>query len=644
MATVSTASVIPSAEVEVVERQIAPGSFLCHIDELDPTAFKNPRGEMLEKNVILMQHSLKHHGQISSIAVSKIEGSAKLGVNAGWTRTEATIRNVHDPLIRKWNEEHGIKTASEPGWMMVSNPDHRKIVREAYPEDYLKHRDRDENKLYVIVDPKVKTAGQAFMKGFIENTARTDMSLVAEINAIETMIGEYGYKQGEVARATKISDTQVSLMRKIGRLPAFLRTLLITPEAGEVIPEAELTKLKEDVTVLMDEFERRLALPKDDEEMLSYSHCREFAGKVMAKDKKADAKEGEGEEKESTRSLTRVQVLDLLCWLVGANDKSHKLNAKTPPEQYPLFMSRMKRYEQATAAKREGKGEAVAPATPTTDAGSAVGAVDGLAKAQADATTPATPATPAVSSGNAPAVAPATPATTPVSDGTTAADGTVTPTAAADEENADANITNSDIAAGLVGADAANLADDDIEPESLTPAGQKSTKVQSAPLAGVKVREANVILNAINTLVEQAMELAGEGEANKNMVLVGAALASASFGYEMLGMDDKQKEFAEAANNYAESVELYILGLEAFAEKAAKSNGRKITPFDMQRPLPVVAGMEDEFGDLQDESGPTDEDLSGMETEDSLATDLADTADLEASLGDGGLGDEELEG
>jgi hypothetical protein len=645
MATAPSTAAAP-AETIAIERTITPGSFTVKVDELDSTVYENPRGEMLESEVVKMQHSLKQHGQLSSVLVARIENSALFAVVAGYTRTEAQTRNVHAPLIHKWNDEKGLKGPAEPGFLVVSNPDHRKIVREAYPEDYAKQRDKDDHKLQVFVDTTVKTQGDARLKSFVENFVRSDMSLMAEIMAIEKMISVDGRKASEIAKQIKSSEPAISQMRKVGRLPAYLRELLVTPDKGEVIAEAELTKIKEDTKVLVDELERRLGLKKNEEQAVSFSHVREFAARIIVKEPKA----GEPEE---ARDLTRVQIMELLCWLVGANEKTHKFTttnsvglSQQPAEQYGLFMARMKRAEQDTQKRREGKGDAATPATPPAD-GSATGSVEGLAKTQADANaTPTTPATPTatapVSTGN-----PAAPVAK-ADDGTTPADapkGAAADAAAAAEENADAGLGASSIAAELVGADAANLVDDDLEP-GVAPeakvAGEKRTSVQAAPTATVKVKDANIILSMANTYAEQALELAGEAEANKNCGLLTAALGCAAFGYEVLGMTDKQKQYEDARDAYSEALELYILGLEEYATAAAKKKPAK--PFDMTRPMPQLEAAADAF--IADATGPTDEipSLDGLADDDFQDEVGPSTEDLEALARETGTDGEGSEG
>jgi len=615
---VLNAPVSAAVAAQVIERTSAPNSFVVHVDELDPKHFANPRKQMLESAVQEMQQSLRIHGQGQEIQVARIPNSALLAVVAGYTRTEAQTRNVFTPLILKWNKDKGLKVGEE-NFLLVNNPAHRAIVKDAYPEEYAAQRNDEKNKLRVVIDPKVTTAGQARIKAGVENFHRTDMPLQDQFDLINDLIDVDGFKANEVSKQLKKSEATISQMRKSAKIAPKLRSILVTPDEGETMSESDLTSIKENAKVMVDEFERRLSLPRDNAEAISFSHVREFAPNVVV---------------EGKLPMLRKHYDELLCNLIGMNSK-HKLESGKSPEVYALWLARMKAFMEETKAKREGKAAPVAasdkpaasegPKAGSGEVGEVTGTVEGLAEQQvssgkaAEATvTPtatATPATPVVAATpdiNAPAVtaSPATPA----------------PKA---PDNADIDLK---IGALVGGGD---VTDTDVEP--VGPAGQKSAKTQTAPIVGIKLKDVNTILGATKAFAIQAAEEEGEDEDDRKVGLVAGALASAAFGYEMLGMSDEKAKMDEAYDDYVEKLEQYILGLELYAEQAVKTKGNKLKPFDGERPLVQLTEAEDAFGDAADAEGPSDKDLAELDEESDDAS-AEDEAALDSLVNPGDQG------
>src|SRR5689334_12046288 len=63
-------------------------AFLATIDRINPDYFKNPRSEIEDRNVVELQNAFKTEGQLQPILCVQLE-DGKLGVAAGWNRTEA---------------------------------------------------------------------------------------------------------------------------------------------------------------------------------------------------------------------------------------------------------------------------------------------------------------------------------------------------------------------------------------------------------------------------------------------------------------------------------------------------------------------------------------------------------------------------
>jgi len=581
--------------------QIAPGSFLVTVDQLDPDAFENPRragnSPMPEDSINELRHSLKEQGQLQNIGVvPSPKNDGKYAVIYGWSRTEAATRNTYAPLIDKWNKEKGFDSTS-PNYLVVNKPEHRATVRAAYAEEFAKEANKPHNKLFVKVDESVDATnkGDVYVKGIGENVTRKNMTLWQSINAIDNLVNNLGYKAKDAAKVLKISTTEVSLQRKIGRLPAALTRILTTPEEGETMTEADLVKLKEGVEKLTGELTRRLNLMNGDSEWVSYSHARELAGRVVKGD-------GEGEKDEDLK-LTRVQILDRVAALVGANPKTFEFygakqiggegDSKTfkstkSAENYTVWLTQIKTWEEENLKRKNAPAETPATstevaATPVAE-GAVTGTVEGLAAAQASQV---------AAEANADAVVAPAPGT--------AATGTPAPVSTGNTVST---------AAALVGGDG-NL-DDDLKEET----GEKRTKVSSAPALETKVKDAHIIRGAVNTFLDSLREPEAE-VGDKSLAQQAAWLGQVAFGYQMLNMDRDSLSFNTAMVEYCEQVEQYVLALENFSEAAMKKD--KKLKFSAERPtLPAVVfegvGPVEEFAgpDEEDEDGPSDEELAEL--------------------------------
>jgi ParB-like chromosome segregation protein Spo0J len=596
-----------------VEKKIDQDSFLVTVDQLDTTVFKNPRSKILQEKVLEYRQSLKDVGQLQNLIVAPLE-SGKYAVVAGYTRTEAFWQLVCDKLIRDYNNENNFTPTSE-GALSVANPDHRKIVIEKYPEEFEKLKNKERHMVYVRVDESIKTASQARMKSFSENYFRENMSISDEIKTIEQFIEVDGMSASDVARMMKKNPSIISQKRKVGRLIATLREVLVTPDTGETFTEEELAKLKEKVDMVVSELERRMDLQPSEEDYqkasVSFSHLREFSQRVVFADK-------ETQSAEFKRPLSRRQIFDLTAALVGYDTAKYRFIKDASPENYSVWLGKMKAKEEETKALRS-KGTATAEtpevATATTEDGSATGTVADLATAQIQGAA----AGEAAAEANADvAVAPAAGAA-----GTTAATTAATPAAEVSSGKEDEASTASK-AAALVGGE---IIDDD-EDEPLPVDGSTGRKTQVAPIQQARVKEANVILSAINTYKDQAFAEETE-EIEQNCGVVAASLQAVAFGYEMLTMETEAKQYRQANVEYCDSLEAYIRGLEDFAEKAVKlsKEGKKVPVFSMDRPFVVDPNAEFVDDDAEDADAPSIDDLQDIDDE--LFDDIGDDSEVE---------------
>lgn len=588
-----------------LNRKVDANSLMVTVDQLDTEHFKNVRTHMNPDKIAEYRQSLKDQGQIQNISVIQLD-TGKLALFAGYTRTEAFWQNVCDPLIKKWNSDNNLKS-TDPNFLKVDDPKHRKMVVNAFPEEFEKEKTKPHNMVRVVVDESVKTEGQARTKSFIENYQRQDLSLADTFDTLDTLINKDGISATNISRTLKKTPSQISQYIKASKLGKTLREVLVTPETGEVINESDLAKLKEDVNVLMNEYDRRLSIAKgekDYELSLSLSHVREFSQRVVP-----------GVSADWVCPLTRAQILSLLCYLVGADEKKMTLKANAPPMNYGVFMSTMKTCEELTKNKREGKvtEEAATAAVAEGDnsetqvaEGATTGTVDGLAAQQA-ATEVSTGKSGEVEAAAAEANADAVVAPAPASDAKSSAE-------------------SDKLAAELVGGD---ISDDDSE-EELT--GETNRKTQNAPLQAAKLKDANIILSHVKNFIATA----GEPEDVELTPLLGVqagALQAAQFGLFCLGLDTKAKAMQKSSVEFAESLEAYITALEEHAERSTKKH--KAPAFTMERPTPILPEEFQTTGQVEDDD-VEDEELALADDPDAPSED--DLQEIEEE------GDEEAQG
>lgn len=593
--------------VVTLGKKVDTNTFEVPVDMLDTNHFQNVRTAYSEDKISEYRHSLKEQGQIQNISVVALD-NGKLAVFAGYSRTEAFNRNVHDPLIKKWNQEHNL-ASTDPNFLIVTNPEHREIVAKAYPEEFDKEKSKKHNLVRVYVDETVKNPGVARLKGFIENFQRADLSLADTFAAVDNMIDVDGISAQSVARSLKKSPSAISQYRRASKLPSTLREFLVTPDEGETFNESDLAKLKEDVNTLMNEYDRRIALQKDNKDYhelnISLSHIREFSQMVVKGAQDAD---------DWKCPLTRSQAMTLLCDLVGADEKTHKLRPGQSPKNYGVWVSTMKSMADVTKKRREGGPEAAAAETTTAAAeGSETGTIAGLAEQQ-------------VSSGK----------TAEAAAAEANADATVAPAPAEAKAEGEAAASESKVDSEKIAEELVGSAtdDDSEEPLDVAPveAGLTKKKTQVAPISQAKVKDANAILGMVNTLIDYVNESVNGGDEDElapNVGLIAGALNGAQIGYEVLGFDSLSKALVNSTTEFCESLEAYIVGLEEYVEKVTKKY--KAPAFTMERPIPILptelqaekiedediddelAATGDEFADEDDEPG--DDDLKEIDEE-----------------------------
>lgn len=603
----------PEVTPVVIQDARDDNSFLVTIDRIDSDHYKNPRTVRKDTAVTDMISDLDEQGQIHPIS-GKMLPSGKIGVMAGFTRTEAFWRRVCKPLIKKWNDEHELSGTAK--MLMVANREDRELVIKAYPEEFNTEKNKPKNKIAVkLMSAKDET--EAFLISYGENAVRTEMCIFDDIGSMMHMLNELKMKGKEVANRMKVTPGQVSALKKVWRLTTDLEAVMITPEPGESFVESDLVKLKESAKILCDVLVNRMKLLPDNNVYVPISHLKQLSAVTWVRD---------AEETGDERIISRKQLIELVCQLVGADPKTMRVTGynptdeskpnlvgNNPPPNFGVFVHNCKTAEEIAKKKKSGamvdeSTAAVAEDVAAINAAATSPAADGAVSGTVEVLAAAQKVAEAGATGNA--VQPKTYAETQAE---------AAAAAKKPDGSSEAAVANADVvvtankAASILGVDAADIpTDDDVEVEL---SDVTNRKVQRAPIENVKPKDPNVVLQAIQTFADMATQ-DEEIDTDKNLAATALNLGAVVMGYDMLGMS-KQKTNAEVkAQQYCVDLQTYISNLEEYAEVSfqqfTKAGGKGLKPFALEAPTfsksDLNGPLDDVYADDSEEAGDEDTD------------------------------------
>lgn len=533
------------------------GNVTVSLKQVDPTRFKNYRQEAKEAHIMELMGLLKEHNQLNS-CLGAWQKDGTIALVAGFCRFEAMLRLALTPLINEYNKFNNKQPGDEgyiaPGGFGFKSHENRLKVRQAGGEWTAKYdaalAGYNINFTTVIVEDE---ADAALMN--IASNAYDKPPLMDLCRQIESLLKEGNITAKRVAKSLKMSETVVSLHRKINATPAHLRELF----KGDL---SELKKNPEEQQVLRDglmtavgELEKRLSLEQENPQSISYSHAREFAGAVISKE-----------------PMTLAGTVKALRDLVVISDNGKLSDAATP--DYTVFMAKLREAKRIGKAPEPtvapGETPATAPAaaapgaTPLSDV-STLSAEQQAQFAQAGmAAAPITMPTPvvgaAVSTGNpitttTPTVV-APPALSPEDQARQAeidasnSEFVGTSTSALLEAEGDAGID------GGVGIATAIAAPTD---------GQMSGKTKDAPVAA-KYKNAKPP-EKVEMFANQMLDFASDTERSTIFEQGGYLLASAQL-FNACGLAEAEDKVNEVFVNFMEGGNKYLLALEDTVKQA----------------------------------------------------------------------------
>ena len=536
---------------------------LFHIDtETYPNPGGGTRGSV--EGMMELRKSLRVEKQLQPIRCAVSEDGLKASVYAGFRRTEAKRQNALEKVVKAYNAAKELK-AGDDGYIVLNDPTSREKVHADTSE--IPDSDGDtwanaferalKEETILVAIGEVDNMLDARLKNLAENENREDFTTMELCSTITALIAE-GAKQKDIGKSLGRSESKISQSVKIAKLPKAIRDL---------IEEHAADDQKELLNSCVDELERRMGLSKGDKCNTSFSHLREFSGRVLVSGKK--------------EPLTFDTTINILKVLVRCSDNG-KINGEQETMDYGVFVAKIKDEEKKAklATKEEEKAEEAADGVTAADVADAqAGSADGGAAA-AEANAQEEDAAPAAETSEA---ASDSEVAEPVTESEEDAGAVETVTEESDSvDELDTAAEASETADELAGGDDEAQAEIGTEVND----GQSRTKTTDAPTEDAfKVKDAVAIRD--NADQYRGFALEGDTPTAERAVFLGIAAEL----YDVIGMKAEYKTTSAAGNQYLEDLNAYIDLLQK-SLKDAGIDKEKLKGIAAKRP--VVTGLDSE--------------------------------------------------
>lgn len=553
---------------------------------LDTSVYPNPGGVTRGTSEAMMElrKSLKAEGQLDAVRAALDPSGEKVNVYAGFRRTEASRQNALEKIVRAYNKAKDLKSGDD-GYIVLNDPTSRAKVADDTSEipdtdgdTWANAYERALKETTILVSlGEVKDPLDARMKNLASNEARENFTVMELCGEIIMLVNE-GVKQKQIGKSLGRSESKISQSLKIGRFPGALRDI-IKENKGD-----SGDKDKEEAEVLLgcvDELERRMALPKNDRCSISFSHLREFSGRVIVS--------------ASKEPLQPRTIFSLLKTLVRCGENG-KVDETKDTMDYGVFLTLIKDEEKkeklATKEEEEEEGKEEQAAGET---------VEGVAEAQ-EAQTATAEAEAKEANAQEEDQAPK-----PTATEEKVAEGISKP---AEEEAGDEGAVEAVDTAGESAETAAELAgptDEDAAQaevgteEAAEDAGKSRTKTTDAPTEeAFKVKDAITIKNT----ADQYMQFAGDE--SSTLVDKAAFLSVAAELFDVIGCSEEHKKVSAAGTEFVEGLDNYINALQDTLRNSANSGKApsKETLKGLVAKRPVITGLDiggEEDGEAADD-------------------------------------------
>lgn len=347
-----------SAVIEVTEKKSLnrEGVYTVKLSQIDNTVYVNQRTDRDPNKMMELFKSLKSGPQLNTVTCEWKADGQRLNLVAGFGRVEAFHRIALEKLVKEWNAEHQL-ASTDDNFLRLDLPEHRERILAAGGDWATKYQEAlDSQPVNVTTIIVGEEKGEAELTNLAENVIREDLSLMDLCRAVQELV-DNGVKQSLIAKKLSKQESQVSQYKKLAEFPTYLRTRFRDELPTLYKDENKLVEVAEMAEKALQEYERRLKMPKDATASISFSHARDFVGVVNKKN----------------QQLPIGHTLNLLRILVRM-DEAGILNPMSPALDYAVFKDQI----NATVKKAQKFGDSLP--------GEDVGEVSGQAPTAGDTT------------------------------------------------------------------------------------------------------------------------------------------------------------------------------------------------------------------------------------------------------------------
>ena len=338
---------------------------------LDTDTLVNYRKTANEESIQKYCSSLKMNGngeQLQAIVGYIDEKTGKIVVYIGFTRVESMRRNALANLVKEYNNTFGYKPEDE-GYVHNSETivkvDSKKIkiFEGGFETEKQRQRIRNHSEEWrtrydaalanypvdINLRP-VASEDEAKLSNVASNMLVTEVGLMDQAEAIAEL--SKVFSGNKIAAELGITGGQVSHYKKVYASPGMLKDLFDDARANHIITEED----RQLCHSLIEEYVRRLNLPKDNPSVIKFSHAREFANAVFNKKHPMNVK-------------SVILLMKSLC-CVGTDNK---FRPEESTMDYGRFTARINDIKKAgDITEAQSKAEAAsAPSDPGTEASEA---------------------------------------------------------------------------------------------------------------------------------------------------------------------------------------------------------------------------------------------------------------------------------
>lgn len=265
-----------------------------------------------------MKENLKELGQLQNVLGTWLEDGS-VALSAGFRRVTAMRHLCLDELISKYNKDNKLKTGDEQ-YIKDWHTDSYNRILEVKPNEARKLLDNYTVKVDIR---EYKDEIGAMLDNMAENEARLDVPLSDTLQAV-ARLKNLKVKQNRIAKSLAKSEATISQYVKINGLAQDIKDVLLDEANMKLmgLDDAATKVHLLQVKGLLEELEKRIGLPKNNERAVPFSHLRDLSAAVANK---------------AGCALEPKQLVETLQYLVKYTDKP----IGTPTPEYGQFKNKL---------------------------------------------------------------------------------------------------------------------------------------------------------------------------------------------------------------------------------------------------------------------------------------------------------------